>query len=114
MMDATKLDKLTHEVLRKLDWSSLRARYRQTDNRWKSQFRRFSFDPLDHCKVQNWKEMTAAATTLNNVPAITDRVGQLKQVGVTAELHSCEESGFCALVLTVTFDETSRNTLEEG
>ncbi|HTT48475.1 MAG TPA: hypothetical protein VMG39_10805 [Pseudolabrys sp.] len=113
-MDAAKRDKLTNEVLRNLDWTSLRTRYRHTCNRSQSQFDRFAFDALDYCKVQNWKEMTAVAATLNGVPAIADRVGQLKKAGVTAELHSYEESGFSALMLTVTFDDTGRSALEEG
>ena len=92
-MDAAKRDKLTSEILRNLDWTSLRARYRQTCNRRKSQFHSFAFDALDHCKVQDWNEMTAAATTLNNATAIADRVSQLRQAGVTAELHSYEEFG---------------------
>jgi len=58
--------------------------------------------------------MAAAAATLNSVPAIADRATELRRVGVTAELHSNEESGFSALVLTVTFDEAGRGALEEG
>jgi hypothetical protein len=113
-MDATKLDRLTREVLGILDWSSLKVRYRQSEKQEKSQFHRFSFNPLDYRKIQDWKEIAAVAATLGSVPAIADRVAYLAKAGLRAELHSYEESGFSALVLTVTFDETGRSALEEG
>src|SRR5579863_489226 len=108
-MDATKLDRLTREVLGILDWSSSKERYRQSERQEKSQFHRFSFKPLDYRKVQDWKEIAAVAATLSSVPTIADRVAELARAGLTAELHSYEESGFSALALTVTFDETGRN-----
>jgi len=113
-MDAAKLERLTNEVLRFLDWTSLRTRYRQTGDEWKARHRQFLFEPLDHRKVENWREIAAIAATLNSVPAIADRMAELKRAGLTAALHSYEESGFSALVLIVTFDETGQSALEEG
>ncbi|MGB6569984.1 MAG: hypothetical protein WBF02_22065, partial [Xanthobacteraceae bacterium] len=84
------------------------------DKQEQSKFHRFSFNPFDYWKVQDWKEIAAAAATFSSVPAIANRVAELARSGLTAELHSYEESGFSALVLTVTFDETGRSALEEG
>jgi hypothetical protein len=116
MADAEKLSTFTSQILKDLEWQSLRERHRRSSEFWErprpeNRFY-FFFDALDYRNVANWRVLAAIADQLNADLSLLARFAELEQFGIEPTVTTYEESGFSAVIVMVKFNKDGLNALE--